>query len=241
MDIFESWIVNNAITRFGLVTTTEPENSKGAIENSIKEKAPIMLAVESLDDENLICFPYKNISKLTDGTGYVQTLNINDVKDLKLKNTEYNILTLNDALNIINGQVPVLVYILNDSTVGKIESNINRILKEYTGEYAVVCSNPYVLEWFKNNAPDVWRGIKSGKFPDKLYGSLKSKKLTKLKYNKIAEPDFIVYNADELPNKYVRKYNVLPIIAYNVTNEHDYMKVVKYCDNVIVDGFIPQI
>lgn len=241
MDIFESWLVNNAITRFGLVTTTEPENSKGAIENSIKEKAPIMLAVESLDDENLICFPYKNISKLTDGTGYVQTLNINDVKDLKLKNTEYNILTLNDALNIINGQVPVLVYILNDSTVGKIESNINRILKEYTGEYAVVCSNPYVLEWFKNNAPDVWRGIKSGKFPDKLYGSLKSKKLTKLKYNKIAEPDFIVYNADELPNKYVRKYNVLPIIAYNVTNEHDYMKVVKYCDNVIVDGFIPQI
>lgn len=241
MDIFESWLVNNAITRFGLVTTTEPENSKGAIENSIKEKAPIMLAVESLDDENLICFPYKNISKLTDGTGYVQTLNINDVKDLKLKNTEYNILTLNDALNIINGQVPVLVYILNDSTVGKIESNINHILKEYTGEYAVVCSNPYVLEWFKNNAPDVWRGIKSGKFPDKLYGSLKSKKLTKLKYNKIAEPDFIVYNADELPNKYVRKYNVLPIIAYNVTNEHDYMKVVKYCDNVIVDGFIPQI
>ena len=241
MDIFESWIVNNAITRFGLVTTTEPENSKGAIENSIKEKAPIMLAVESLDDENLICFPYKNISKLTDGTGYVQTLNINDVKDLKLKNTEYNILTLNDALNIINGQVPVLVYILNDSTVGKIESNINHILKEYTGEYAVVCSNPYVLEWFKNNAPDVWRGIKSGKFPDKLYGSLKSKRLTKLKYNKIAEPDFIVYNADELPNKYVRKYNVLPIIAYNVTNEHDYMKVVKYCDNVIVDGFIPQI
>lgn len=241
MDIFESWLVNNAITRFGLVTTTEPENSKGAIENSIKEKAPIMLAVESLDDENLICFPYKNISKLTDGTGYVQTLNINDVKDLKLKNTEYNILTLNDALNIINGQVPVLVYILNDSTVGKIESNINHILKEYTGEYAVVCSNPYVLEWFKNNAPDVWRGIKSGKFPDKLYGSLKSKRLTKLKYNKIAEPDFIVYNADELPNKYVRKYNVLPIIAYNVTNEHDYMKVVKYCDNVIVDGFIPQI
>lgn len=241
MDIFESWLVNNAITRFGLVTTTEPENSKGAIENSIKEKAPIMLAVESLDDENLICFPYKNISKLTDGTGYVQTLNINDVKDLKLKNTEYNILTLNDALNIINGQVPILVYILNDSTVGKIESNINHILKEYTGEYAVVCSNPYVLEWFKNNAPDVWRGIKSGKFPDKLYGSLKSKKLTKLKYNKIAEPDFIVYNADELPNKYVRKYNVLPIIAYNVTNEHDYMKVVKYCDNVIVDGFIPQI
>ena len=127
MDIFESWLVNNAITRFGLVTTTEPENSKGAIENSIKEKAPIMLAVESLDDENLICFPYKNISKLTDGTGYVQTLNINDVKDLKLKNTEYNILTLNDALNIINGQVPVLVYILNDSTVGKIESNIKTL------------------------------------------------------------------------------------------------------------------
>ena len=238
MDIFESWLINNAITRFGLVTTTEPENSVGAINNSINIKAPIMLAVESLDDENLICFPYKNISKLTDGTGYVQTLNINDIKDLRLKNTEYKILTLEEALKVIDGKVPVLIYILNDSNVGKMESNVYKVLKEYNGEYAIVCSNPYVLEWFKNNAPDVWRGIKSGKFPDKLYGSLKSKRLTKLKYNKIAEPDFIVYNAEDLPNKYVKKYSVLPIIAYNVTNEHDYLNVVKYCDYVIVDGFI---
>ena len=36
MDIFESWLINNAITRFGLVTTTEPENSVGDINNSIK-------------------------------------------------------------------------------------------------------------------------------------------------------------------------------------------------------------
>lgn len=241
MDIFESWVVNTTITRFGMVTETEPENTTGAYDNAIKINAPIMLCVQSLDDENLICFSYKNIARLTDGTGYVQTLTLNDIKDLKIKNTDYNILTLEEALNHINGKVPVLVNIMNDGSVGKIESNIFRVLKNYTGEYAISSANPYVLQWFKENAPDIWRGIKSCKYTDKFFGSIRAKKLTKLKFNKMCEPDFILYNACDLPNKYVRKYSVLPIVAYDVKNEHDYLNVVKYCDNVVSDGFIPEI
>lgn len=241
MDIFESWIVNNTITRFGFVTENEPENTLGAYENAIKMKAPIMLSVQGLDDENLICFSYKNIAKLTEGTGYVQTLNLSDVKDLKIKNTKYNILTLEEALNFIDGKVPVLVHILNDGNVGKIESNILKVLKNYKGDYAVSSANPYVLLWFKDNAPDVWRGIKSCKFTDKYFGSIKAKKLTKLKFNKMCEPDFIIYNACDLPNKYVKKHSLLPIVAYDVTNEHEYLNVVKYCDNVVSNGFTPEI
>ena len=240
MDIFESWIVNNTITRFGMVTETEPENTTGAYENAIKMNAPIMLCVQSLDDENLICFSYKNIARLTDGTGYVQTLTLNDIKDLKIKNSEYKILTFDKALSCINGQVPILVNIMNDGVVGKTEANIYKHLKAYNGEYAVSSANPYVLQWFKENAPDVWRGIKSCKFTDKYFGSIKAKKLTKLKFNKLCEPDFILYNAD-LPNKYVRKYATLPIIAYDVLNEHDYLNVVKHCDNVVSNGFTPEI
>ena len=241
MDIFESWLVNSAITRFGFVTEHEPETSTGAYENSIKIKAPIMLCVQSLDDENLVCFSYKNVAKITDGTGYVQTLSLDEVKKLKIKNTDYKVLSFEDALKNINGRVPVLINIYNDGSVGKIESNIYKVLKEYKGEFAIMATNPYTVEWFKLNAPDVLRGIKSGKFTDKFYGSIKTKKLTKLKFNKIAEPDFIVYNACDLPSKYVNKYNVLPIIAYNVTNEHEYLHAVKYCDNVISDAFIPEI
>ncbi len=241
MDIFDSWLVNNSITRFGLVTETEPEHTTGAYDNAIKIKAPIMICVQSLDDENIICFSYKNIAKLTDGTGYVQTLNLSDVKDLKIKNTKYTISTLEETLNYINGQVPILVHILNDGNVGKTEANIYKALKNYKGEYAVSSTNPYVLVWFKDNAPDVWRGIKSCKFTDKYFGSIKAKKLTKLKFNKICEPDFIIYNASDLPNKYVKKYNLLPILAYDVTNEHDYLNIVKHCDNVISDAFIPEI
>lgn len=241
MDIFESWLVNNAITRYGLVTENEPENTIGSYANSIKIKAPIMICVQSLDDENLVCFSYKNISKLTNGTGYVQTLNYADVKDLKIKNTKYNVLSFEEALNYINGQVPILINIINDGVVGKTESNVYKHLKEYNGEFAVMSTNPYVLEWFKNNASDVLRGIKSGKFNDKYFGSIKTKKLTKLKFNKMCEPDFIVYDYDALPNKYVNKFSVLPIIAYNVSNENSYLNVVKHCDNVICDGFIPEI
>lgn len=241
MDIFESWLVNNTILKYGMVTPEEPENTIGAFDGAIKINAPILICVQSLDDENLVCFSYKNISKITNGTGYVQTLTLSQVENLKVKNTKYNVLSFEKALKHINGQVPVLINIFNDGVVGKMESNILKELKNYKGEFAVMSTNPYVLEWFKNNANDVLRGIKSGKFNDKYYGSIKTQKLTKLKFNKICEPDFIVYNFEDLPNKYVNKWNVLPIIAYGVTNESEYLSVVKHCDNVICDGFIPEI
>lgn len=241
MNIFDSWIVNSTILRYGLTSDVAPENTYGAYDASINKKCPILICAQSLDDENIVCFSYKNVSLLTNGTGYVQTLKLDEIKNLKVNKTEFNVLTLNEALNYINGQVPVLINIFNDGSVGKVEANINSIIKDYAGEIAIMSANPQTVEWFKNNNSEILRGIKSGKFESKTYGSFSTRKLAKLKYNKICEPDFIVYNACDLPNRFVKKFNYLPIIAYNVKNEQDYLHAIKHSDNVICDGFIPEI
>ena len=58
---------------------------------------------------------------------------------------------------------------------------------------------------------------------------------------KVACPDFIAYEANSLPNRFVKKYKQLPLIAWTVKSQEEYLKVVKYCDNVIFENFEPKI
>ena len=241
MDIFESWIVSAPIVRYGLTTEAYPENTIAAYDNAIKQNCPILICAQSLDDETIICFPYKNVSALTNGDGYVQTLKFDDIKDLTILETEHKIVKLEDAIKFIKNKVPIMINIFNEGKVGKMESEIFNLVKDLKTPVAIVSANPESVKWFKDNAPQVIRGIKSGKFEAKTYGSYKTKKLAKLKYNKICEPDFIMYNACDLPNRFVKKFNYMPIIAYNIKTEQEYLEAVKHYDNVICSGFIPQI
>ena len=58
---------------------------------------------------------------------------------------------------------------------------------------------------------------------------------------KVSHPDFISYEARKLPNHYVRKYKKLPLLAWTIRSQSEYLKVVKHCDNVIFEGFEPTI
>ena len=65
--------------------------------------------------------------------------------------------------------------------------------------------------------------------------------LKKMLLNKVAQPNFIAYEAEHLPNRYVRKFNNLPLLAWTVRSQEEYMRVVKYCDNIIFENFEPKI
>ena len=57
---------------------------------------------------------------------------------------------------------------------------------------------------------------------------------------KVSEPNFIAYQAENLPNRFVKKYKELPVIAWCVRSEEAFDKVKKHCDNVIFEGFDPK-
>ena len=39
----------------------------------------------------------------------------------------------------------------------------------------------------------------------------------------------------------VKKYNSLPLLAWTVRSQEEYMRIVKHCDNIIFEGFLPEI
>ncbi|MBR4002693.1 MAG: glycerophosphodiester phosphodiesterase, partial [Clostridia bacterium] len=58
---------------------------------------------------------------------------------------------------------------------------------------------------------------------------------------KVSQPHFIAYKYDEIPNKYIKKYKQLPLLAWPVPSQQDYMRVAKHCDNIIFEYFDPKI
>ncbi len=241
MNIFESWIVGESIAKHGLFNEEQPEQSKPAILAAIKEKMAIMLSVIEIKDGTLICFSDTTLARLTGQCGYTCHLEKKDLANITyLKSTE-PIVTLEDMLNTISGKVPVLINVINTSCQPSAEKKIVALLKNYKGQYAYTSVNPVTVEYLRKTCPDVFVGIKVVEFRAKKYCGFKTKKLLKMKYNKVCDPQFVLYNAKLLPSKYTKKYKHLPLLCYNVKTNDDYLEKIQYCDNIILDGFVPKI
>ena len=158
------------------------------------------------------------------------------------KDSKEKIPTFEETLKFVDGRVPLLIEIKNQGKVGELEKKVIDLLKDYKGQYAVQSFNPYVLEYFYKHAPNILRGQLAGFFRGEKLSFIKKYALKRMMLNKkISKPDFISYEAKRVPNRFVRKFKSLPLLVWTVTSQSEYLKVVKYCDNVIFENFEPKI
>ena len=249
MDIFKSWLVERPIAHRGFFDNNNgiPENSLKAFENSIQHNHPIELDVHVTDDGTVVVFHDYELSRMTGKDGYTIHLKAQDLKSYKLLGTEEHIPTLEEALNHINGRVPVLVEIKTATTTktGKNEAIILEVLKKYQGELAIQSFNPFTLEWFANHAPEICRGLLSSYWPKDDPERPKSAAvrwaLRNMIFAKRAKPNFVAHDIGQLPNRRVAKWKHIPLLSWLITNQDQYIEALKVSDNVIFQDFEPSI
>ena len=131
--------------------------------------------------------------------------------------------------------------------VGKFEDKVLSSLQKYISKYncysqvAISSINPYTLQYCFNQFPYITRILKSGNFKEKMFGSIKTKTLKKLKLYKITHADFICYSAELLPSRYVTKHKPVGILASGVNNQNGYLAIAPHADNIIFTNFKPTI
>lgn len=240
MDIKKSWLFSRPIAHRGLHGIDAPENSLAAFCKAIEAGFPIEIDVRPIDDGTVVVFHDDKLTRMTDLDGYVCNMTKSDLEKVRLRNSDERIPTFKEVLEFVDGRTPLLIEIKNDSTVGQLERDTLELLSSYKGEYAVQSFNPYSMEFFKKNAPQIPRGQLSCFFDKKDLGFFKRFVLKRLKMNKVSSPDFISYNHANLPNKYVTKTK-LPTLAWTVRSNAEMEKCLPYCDNIIFENFIPVI
>lgn len=241
MNIKESWLVQKPIAHRGLFDEENPENSLPAFAQAIDKGFPIELDVRLIDDGTVVVFHDETLGRMTDHDGYVSTLKAEDLKELRLKNSDACIPTLEQVLSLVNGKVPLLIEIKGTGKIGALESKTTSLLKAYSGEFAVQSFDPYSLEYFKLHEPDIMRGQLSADFGKKSGISFfKRKALAHLKVTDISAPHFISYRFSDLPNKYVTKKGLFTL-AWTIRSNADYEQVKEHCDNIIFERFLPNL
>ena len=239
MNIFESWIVKQPIAHRGLHNEEFPELSLGSFKNAIDNGYAIEIDVRPLADGTIVVFHDDKLGRMTGADGYISQMKYEDIKDLHLAKTNERIPTLEETLKYVDGRTPLLIEIKNMNKVG-FEKNVWKLLSKYKGEYAVQSFNPYSLEWFKLNAPFVKRGQLASFFKNEDLNPIKKYALKRMLLNKkISEPHFIGYKTEDMPNRFVKKFSDLPVLAWVVRDDEEYDRIKNHVDNIIFENITP--
>lgn len=239
-----SWIKETPIAHRGLHTKDIPENSLSAFENALKNNYAIELDVQFTKDKEVVVFHDENLKRMTNDTRNIEDVNYDELKNLRLGNTNEIIPTLEEVLELVDSKVAILIEIKDCKDYIELSEKTYEILKGYEGNYAIQSFNPFILEWYKNNASEVVRGQLSGTFTEgsESLNSFEKFALKNMLLNFKSKPNYIGYELEGIPKsklESLRKKGV-PIIVWTVKNKEDMEKAYKYSDNITFEKFLPK-
>ena len=118
-----------------------PENSLDAFSKAIEKNYSIEMDIHFTEDFKIIVFHDFFLGRLTTKTGFVFSKTLDYIKEAKLSNNQ-TIPTLEEALNLINGSVPILLEIKYSKNIKKNLERFLKVLEEklksYKGDLALM-------------------------------------------------------------------------------------------------------
>jgi glycerophosphoryl diester phosphodiesterase len=241
-----TWIKERTIAHRGLHSLDKkvPENSIRAFELAIEKNYGIEMDINVLKDGTVVVFHDHHLKRLVPGrTEMLSELNYEDIKELRILETEQKISTLKEVLGMVDGRVPLLIELkpLGDNKL--LCENFWKTIKDYKGVYGIHSFSPGIVKWFKNNHPEVIRGQITEYFRDNHKMKRISKYLMRsMFFNRITKPDFVNYGIKDLPNKYCDKAfkKGMCIIAYASQSQEQFDMVKEHYNNSVFEYFIPR-
>lgn len=216
----------------GMFGAENPENSLGAFKKAVENGYGIELDVQLSSDGEAVVFHDTSLLRL-----YGENISVNSLTAEELK--DYGIPTLRDALEIIDGNVPVIVELKGEGKDISVAPITAEVLDEYVGEYCVESFNPFIIKWFKDCRPDVIRGQLSGSHLTEGKKSIKLFMLENLMFNFISRPDFIAYDHKsraKISLALCRKLFNIPVFAWTIKTSEEWSACADKFDAYICDG-----
>ena len=232
-----SFLKNTVIAHRGFHNSKKgiPENSLESFQMAIDMGFAIELDLHILKDDTIIVFHDDNLFRMTGINKKVKDLTYDDIKNIKLQNTNFNIPLFSEVLELVNGKIPILIELKTDNKVGRLESNTLKMLKDYSGKFAIQSFSPFSINWFRKHSPEIIRGQLSDNMNNSFF--IRKWFLKNMIFNFITKPDFVSYGISSLPNKKVMKFrNTSLVLGWTIKNNNDLAHAKLYCDNYICEN-----
>lgn len=178
-----------------------PENSIAAFERAAKRGYGIELDVQLSKDGRVVVFHDDTLNRVCGVDARVDELTYDELSMLSLCGTKHTIPLFSDVLKTVRGRSPLIVELKNGKHNTELCEKTYGLLRRYNGDFCIESFNPFIVRWFKVNAPEVVRGQLAG--PVESYeGEVKPVTAFILSHtllNFLARPQFIAYKIAPKP------------------------------------------
>lgn len=246
-DIYQTWLVNQPIAHRGLHDDRLPENSMGAFKNAILHGYAIETDVHLTTDDVVVVFHDDSLKRMTDRRGNIDEMSYGELKDITLIGGDNEkIPTLSELLELTDGKVPLLIEVKDHKNIGKLEGIMTEMLRAYKGEFAVQSFNPFIVRWFKKDAPEFIRGQLASYFTSEFGKGLRARTqrfiLRNCMLNGICGAQFTSYDTSFVGKRRVKQIKKkMPVLMWTVRSQAHLDKCKGLYDNIIFEGFIPKV
>ena len=220
-----------------------PENSMAAFRKAVEAGLGMELDVQVTKDGVPVVFHDFKLERICGAPGKIADSTYEELQAYTLCDSKERIPRFSELLEMVDGQVPLIVEIkagtANVSCCGIIDS----LLRAYRGPYCIESFNPMVLWWFRRNHGDVVRGQLSSNFRrEGEYWNILYFAMTHLLFNFLTKPDFIAYNhkfSEEPGRRICRRLYRHPAAAWTIRSQQDLEALKGEYDVFIFDSFLP--
>ena len=224
--------------------TDAPENSLPAFQKAVEAGYGIELDVQLSKDGIPVVFHDASLKRMCGVEGNVWDYPLSELKQLKLADSNAEVPTLAEVLDVVDGKVPLIIEYKLYVPQTKVCRLVNALLRSYTGPYCIESFHPLALLWYRRHRPDVVRGQLCMEFwnEDKYRGNPFFFVLSYLVTNAAARPDFIAYkhsDASNLSFRLTKRMGALSV-AWTIKSQTQLEEAKKHFDLFIFDSFIPK-
>lgn len=180
---------------------TVPENSLFAFRLAVEAGYGIELDIRFTKDRQIVVFHDDTLLRMCGVNRPVDSFTYDELKELRLLDTEERIPLFSEVLSVVDGRIPLLVELKSGPNNTLLCEAAYAMLQNYHGTYCIESFHPMIVRWFKKHAPQVLRGQLSA--PQQSFaGTLSPFTAFLLSYlftNFLARPNFIAYHKGKAP------------------------------------------
>ncbi len=189
-----AWLTEGPIAHRGLHGDADiDENSLSAFRLAAEAGYAIELDLRYTKDKvPMVLHDYK-MGRLFGIDKQLLSLTYDEAKDLRYLNSGEPLPTLEEALALVDGQVPLMLELKEFRLPGEFEANVVELIRNYKGPFVVVSYSPFALNSIKQLAPEIPVGL----LLDDIPGLPAWRPARILKDNlccALCRPAFLVYN-----------------------------------------------
>ncbi len=210
---------------------TTPENSISSFKKAIDKNLPIEFDIQLTKDNKLVIFHDDNLKRMTGVDKFIQEMNFDEVRKLKLLNTNESIPTFKEVLDLVNKKVLLDIEIKNTNKKKQVVELVLKELENYKGEVYLKSFNPIIVKQIKKKTDKYKLGLLiTDKYNINIVDFIFKTNLP-IYYLK---PDFLAIKKTMLTKKYYKHFkDHYNIFIWTIKTEKEMQKYNKtYLDNI---------